>query len=83
MAAYAEQVVVCTGRGDWAARIEEEEGGDNLAADLKELLGRGGMFADVREWRVVLLALFPSSSPYFFFCAKKRAFMSGEGVCAD
>lgn len=29
------------------SRIEEENSGDNLAADLKELLGRGGKFCDV------------------------------------
>lgn len=44
---YAEQVLVCTGRSDWPSRIEEENGGDNLAADLKELIGRGGVYSDV------------------------------------
>ena len=47
MAAYAEQVLVCTGKDDWASRIEEENSGDNLAADLKELMGRGGVYSDV------------------------------------
>ena len=47
MAAYAEQVVVCTGKDDWSSRIEEENAGDNLVADVKELVGRGGKFADV------------------------------------
>lgn len=47
MAAYAEQVLVCTGKDDWMSRIEEENAGDNLAADLKELLGRGGAYRDV------------------------------------
>lgn len=42
MSGYAEQVLVCTGRDDWPSKIEEESGGDNLAADLKELFGRGG-----------------------------------------
>ncbi|GKT84812.1 FMI1 protein [Colletotrichum tofieldiae] len=41
VSAYAEQVLVCTGKDDWASRIEEENSGDNLAADLKELFGRG------------------------------------------
>lgn len=49
MAAYAEQILVCTGQADWKSRIEEENDGDNLAADLKELLGRGGIYSDVRE----------------------------------
>lgn len=44
---YAEQVLVCTGRDDWASKIEDESGGDNLAADLKELFGRGGVYSDV------------------------------------
>lgn len=47
MAPYAEQVLICTGQGDWISKIEEENSGDNLAADIKELLGRGGTYADV------------------------------------
>jgi len=47
MAAYAEQVLVCTGKDDWVSRIEEENSGDNLAADIKELIGRGGVYSDV------------------------------------
>lgn len=48
MAAYAEQVLICTGKEDWTSRIEEENSGDNLAADIKELMGRGGIYSDVR-----------------------------------
>lgn len=47
MPTYAEQVIICTGKDDWASRIEEEHSGDNLAADIKELVGRGGKYADV------------------------------------
>lgn len=47
VAGYAEHVLVCTGRDDWPSRIEDEDGGDNLAADLKELFGRGGVYSDV------------------------------------
>jgi hypothetical protein len=47
MAAYAGQVLICTGKEDWASRIEEENSGDNLAADIKELVGRGGVYSDV------------------------------------
>lgn len=47
MAAYAEQVLICTGKPDWPSRIEEDNSGDNLAADIKELMGRGGMYSDV------------------------------------
>jgi hypothetical protein len=44
---YAQHVLVCTGKDDWSSRIEEDNAGDNLAADLKELLGRGGKYTDV------------------------------------
>jgi len=44
---YAQQVLVCTGRSDWPSKIEEDSSGDNLAADLRELIGRGGVFSDV------------------------------------
>ena len=47
MAPYAEQVLICTGKDDWLSKIEDENSGDNLAADIKELMGRGGMFSDV------------------------------------
>jgi hypothetical protein len=47
MAAYSEQVLICTGKEDWTSRIEEENSGDNLAADIKELVGRGGVYSDV------------------------------------
>ncbi|KAF3356493.1 putative bolA-like protein [Verticillium dahliae VDG1] len=60
---YAEQVLVCTGRDDWASRIEEEDSGDNLAADLKELFGRGGTYSDPFHNVSVLNASFPSSTP--------------------
>jgi len=47
MAPYSEQVLICTGKPDWLSRIEEENSGDNLAADIKELMGRGGTYGDV------------------------------------
>lgn len=47
IASYAQQVLVCTGKDDWPSRIEDDNNGDNLAADLKELLGRGGTYSDV------------------------------------
>lgn len=47
---YSEHVLVCTGQDDWVSKIEEENGGDNLAADLKELFGRGGTFTDVGNY---------------------------------
>ncbi|KAK5993658.1 Altered inheritance of mitochondria 32-like protein [Cladobotryum mycophilum] len=60
---YAEQVLVCTGRDDWPSRIEEENAGDNLAADLKELFGRGGTYSDPFHNVSVLNSSFPSSIP--------------------
>jgi hypothetical protein len=61
MAAYAEQVLICTGKDDWTSRIEEENSGDNLAADIKELMGRGGVYSDVR----IHSSLPPSYQPVF------------------
>jgi hypothetical protein len=54
MAPYAEQVLICTGKDDWSSRIEEENAGDNLAADLKELVGRGGMYSDVYTYPLLI-----------------------------
>lgn len=58
MTGYAEQVLVCTGQDDWSSKIEEDNAGDNLAADLKELFGRGGTFSDVRSLNAPPSALF-------------------------
>lgn len=63
IAGYAEQVLVCTGHNHWPSRIEEESSGDNLAADLKELFGRGGTYSDPFHNISVLNASFPSSLP--------------------
>lgn len=49
ISSYAEQVLICTGKDDWPSRIEDDNSGDNLAADLKELFGRGGVYSDVSE----------------------------------
>ncbi|RMY17453.1 hypothetical protein D0867_06020 [Hortaea werneckii] len=47
MAAYAEQVLLCTGRSDWASRIETEENADGeIVRQLKSFLGPGGKFSD-------------------------------------
>lgn len=47
ISSYAEQVLICTAKDDWPSRIEDDNSGDNLAADLKELFGRGGVYSDV------------------------------------
>ncbi|ESZ92278.1 hypothetical protein SBOR_7318 [Sclerotinia borealis F-4128] len=61
MAAYAEQVLICTGKPDWPSRIEEDNSGDNLAADIKELMGRGGMYSDPYNNVSITNASFPST----------------------
>ena len=49
---YTQHVVIATGKNDWASKIElepdEADGGVNVAAGLKGLLGRGGKWHDVR-----------------------------------
>jgi len=47
MAAYAEQVVIHTGRSDWPSRIEDDE---NLpiVKKIKEELGKNGDYSNVR-----------------------------------
>lgn len=57
MAAHAMQVLVCTGQTDWKSKIEEEKNGDNLAADLKELLLKGE-YSDVSMRPTTLSLLF-------------------------
>jgi hypothetical protein len=50
MAAYAQQLLICTGQPDWTSRIEddgENKGWGNLVRGLKRLLGRGGPYLDV------------------------------------
>ena len=54
---YHEHVLICTGKDDWPSRIEEDNSGDNLAADLKELFGRGGIYSDVSRPRWVIFAV--------------------------
>ncbi|KAI1376471.1 Sucrase/ferredoxin-like-domain-containing protein [Hypoxylon crocopeplum] len=61
IAAYAQQVLICTGKDDWTSRIEEDNSGDNLAADLKELVGRGGMYSDPFHNISIINASFPSA----------------------
>ncbi|KAI1391447.1 FMI1 protein [Hypoxylon trugodes] len=61
IAAYAQQVLICTGKDDWASRIEEDNSGDNLAADLKELVGRGGVYSDPFHNLSIINTSFPSA----------------------
>lgn len=52
MAAYAQQLLICTGQRDWTSRIEDDGKGEgevwgDLARGLKKSMGRGGRYADV------------------------------------
>ncbi|KAJ5166467.1 uncharacterized protein N7482_005248 [Penicillium canariense] len=54
MAAYAQQLLVCTGQRDWTSRIEDDganHGWGNLVRGVKQLMGRGGPYLDVRGSR--------------------------------
>jgi hypothetical protein len=44
---YSQQVLVCTGKDDWPSKIETEDEGNNLAADLRKLIGPKGVYSDV------------------------------------
>lgn len=58
---YAQQVLVCTGKDDWPSKIETEDEGDNLAADLRKLIGPKGVYSDPFHNISVLNASFPST----------------------
>lgn len=54
MAAYAEQILISTGKSDWKSRIEDEEGAHgDVVRGLKQLLGPKGKFSDVRATSAV------------------------------
>ncbi|KAK3297049.1 Sucrase/ferredoxin-like-domain-containing protein [Chaetomium fimeti] len=60
---YAQHVLVCTGKDDWPSRIEEDNAGDNLVADLRELIGPKGKFSDPFHNISTLASSFPSTPP--------------------
>ncbi|KAK0651797.1 Sucrase/ferredoxin-like-domain-containing protein [Cercophora newfieldiana] len=61
---YAQQVLICTGKPDWPSKIEDDNSGDNLAADLKELIGsRGAVFSDPFNPISILNSSLESSTP--------------------
>ena len=48
MAAYSEQVILCTGKEDWVSNIEQEEGATgDFVKGLKSVIGKGGVGFDV------------------------------------
>ncbi|CAI4210263.1 unnamed protein product [Parascedosporium putredinis] len=64
---YAEQVLVCTGKDDWASRVEEDEGADgggDVLRGFKALFGRGGRFSDPFHNVSFLASSFPSPGPH-------------------
>ncbi|EXK45458.1 hypothetical protein FOMG_03893 [Fusarium oxysporum f. sp. melonis 26406] len=74
IAGYAEHVLVCTGNADWPSRIEDDNGGDCLAADLKELFGRGGTYSDVGFLLLCVDCLADSCSLFIIFLFSTRRF---------
>lgn len=74
IAGYAEHVLVCTGNADWPSRIEDDNGGDCLAADLKELFGRGGTYSDVGFLLLRVDCLADSCSLFIIFLFSTRRF---------
>jgi len=46
MAAYAEQVLISTGKDDWSSNIEDDDDAV-LQRELKGMLGRDGKFSNV------------------------------------
>lgn len=51
MAAYGEQILLCTGKADWKSKIEDEEDA-GLLRQLKKFLVREGKYVDVRGQRL-------------------------------
>ena len=47
MPAYAEQVLISTGKDDWTSRIEDDEEGGAFVRQIKSFLGRDGKYSDV------------------------------------
>ncbi|KAL5332349.1 Sucrase/ferredoxin-like-domain-containing protein [Aspergillus crustosus] len=65
MAAYAQQIVICTGQKDWTSRIEDDGKGQSwgeLVRGLKSLMGRGGPYADPFNNIMVTNSSLPPSS---------------------
>lgn len=55
MAAYSEQVIVCTGKDDWTSRIEDEQSdAGDFVRGVKGLIGRDGEAFDVGKHSSVI-----------------------------
>ena len=53
MAAYAEQVLISTGRSDWKSKIEEDEDA-HFVRQMKGFFGSKGKYSDVRIATILL-----------------------------
>ncbi|KAH9867549.1 hypothetical protein IAQ61_008143 [Plenodomus lingam] len=64
MAAYAEHVVICTGKEDWASNIAQEEGetGD-FVNGIKGIIGKGGVAFDPFTNILLTASSLPKSNP--------------------
>jgi hypothetical protein len=47
MPAYAEQVLISTGKDDWTSRIEDDEEGGAFVRQIKSFLGKDGKYSNV------------------------------------
>lgn len=62
MAAYAEQVLISTGRSDWKSNIEEDQY-SVLVKQLRKFLGRGGKYSDPYHNVMITNSSFQPTSP--------------------
>jgi hypothetical protein len=53
MPAYAEQVLISTGKEDWTSRIEDDEEGGAFVRQIKSFLGKDGKYSNVSFQAVV------------------------------
>jgi hypothetical protein len=53
MPAYAEQVLISTGKDDWTSRIEDDEEGGAFVRQIKSFLGQDGKYSNVSYQRAV------------------------------
>ncbi|KAF2084388.1 hypothetical protein K490DRAFT_49284 [Saccharata proteae CBS 121410] len=61
MAAYAEQILISTGKDDWKSRIEEDEDGE-MVRQVKKVLGRDGPLEDPFHNVMITTSSFPPTS---------------------
>ncbi|KAF2028577.1 hypothetical protein EK21DRAFT_69566, partial [Setomelanomma holmii] len=63
MAAYSEQVILCTGKDDWHSNIEQEDGATGaFVKGLKSVIGRGGVGFDPFHNVVITASSLPAST---------------------